>query len=89
MDSLWEEHWGKAREKGRTYYVIWRGGTLGGLMFFTLSFLPRYFGLVEPDYHILYSATAFCALGFLIGGVLWSINERSYQRKQDRGATDD
>lgn len=88
MNKLWTEHWRDARKKGRTHYVLRRGGLLGALMFVTLRFLPQYFDMVEGNGNLLVSAAVFLTLGMLIAVALWTLNERSYARQKDRPEQD-
>ncbi len=80
IDTTWANYWAKARQTGRTLFVIKRGTALGALMFGMLVIVPRIFNMVDNESFPLIALIIFILLGYGLAVLLWLANEHSYNK---------
>lgn len=75
-----DERWKKIRSKGSFHFTLTRGLFGGGCLLFINGFLSRQMIHSQPILTIdtFWSAIGSLAVGFLLAGVIWSINESRY-----------
>lgn len=79
--TSWTDYWAEARKTGITLFILKRGTALGLLMFGMLVMAPRIFKMVETSDFPVVPLILFMLLGYVLGGLLWWANERSYDKQ--------
>lgn len=80
IDTSWASYWAKARQGGRTQFVLKRGTVLGALMFGLLVMVPRLFNMVDNESFPVIALIIFVLLGYALAVLLWLANEHSYNK---------